>query len=122
MGAIREVEVPETLDHFQASRYSPYHFFTAAEWAQFRADTPLTLTEEDIHRLRSLDDPINLDEARRIYLSLSRLLSAHVESSQMLYEQRNQFLSLSGAVKTPFVIGIAGSVAVGKSTTARILK
>nr|WP_183793159.1 type I pantothenate kinase [Allorhizobium borbori] len=122
MGAIREVEVPETLDHFQASRYSPYHFFTAAEWAKFRADTPLTLTEDDINRLRSIDDPINLDEVRRIYLSLSRLLSAHVESSQMLFNQRNQFLSLSDAVKTPFVIGIAGSVAVGKSTTARILK
>ncbi|MGO7426368.1 type I pantothenate kinase, partial [Rhizobium ruizarguesonis] len=54
--------------------------------------------------------------------SLSRLLSAHVESSQMLFEQRNRFLSLSDVTKTPFVIGIAGSVAVGKSTTARILK
>ncbi|MCA0256298.1 MAG: type I pantothenate kinase [Proteobacteria bacterium] len=122
MGAIREVEVPETLDHFQDSRYSPYHFFTTAEWARFRADTPLTLTEDDLKRLRSIDDPIDLDEVRRIYLSLSRLLSAHVESSQMLFNQRNEFLSLSGAVKTPFVIGIAGSVAVGKSTTARILK
>ncbi len=70
----------------------------------------------------SLDDPIDLDEVRRIYLSLSRLLSAHVEASQLLFQQRNRFLSLSDQVKTPFVIGIAGSVAVGKSTTARILK
>ncbi len=104
------------------SGFSPYRTFAAAEWAQFRADTPLTLTEEDLDRLRSLGDPINLEEVRRIYLSLSRLLSAHVESSQMLFQQRKKFLSLDEATKTPFIIGIAGSVAVGKSTTARILR
>jgi len=82
----------------------------------------LTLTFDEVARLRSLDDPIDLDEVRRIYLSLSRLLSAHVEASLLLFQQRNRFLSLSDVTKTPFVIGIAGSVAVGKSTTARILK
>ncbi|RWX74607.1 type I pantothenate kinase [Neorhizobium lilium] len=102
--------------------YSPYHHFTADEWARFRADTPLTLTADEVGRLRSLDDPIDLNEVRRIYLSLSRLLSAHVEASQLLFQQRNRFLSLSDVTKTPFIIGIAGSVAVGKSTTARILK
>jgi type I pantothenate kinase len=112
----------EALDHFQANDYSPYHFFSSEEWAHFRADTPLTLTLDEVKRLRSMGDPIDLDEVRRIYLSLSRLLSAHVESSQLLFEQRNRFLSLSNVAKTPFVIGIAGSVAVGKSTTARILK
>lgn len=120
--ASRDVEAPEPLDHFQANDYSPYHFFTSEEWSRFRADTPLTLTSDEVHRLRSIDDPIDLNEVRRIYLSLSRLLSAHVESSQLLFEQRNRFLSLSDVTKTPFVIGIAGSVAVGKSTTARILK
>lgn len=110
------------LDHFQNTDYSPYRFFSAEAWARFRADTPLTLTEGEVARLRSLNDPIDLDEVRRIYLSLSRLLSAHVESSQLLFEQRKAFLSLSEDAKTPFVIGIAGSVAVGKSTTARILK
>jgi type I pantothenate kinase len=113
---------PEALDHFQANSYSPYNFFSSEEWAKFRADTPLTLTGEEVARLRSMGDPIDLDEVRRIYLSLSRLLSSHVESSQMLFEQRNRFLSLSDVTKTPFVIGIAGSVAVGKSTTARVLK
>jgi type I pantothenate kinase len=73
-------------------------------------------------RLRSLDDPVNLDEVRRIYLSMSRLLYAHVEASQSLFEQRKNFLNVDEAIKTPFIIGIAGSVAVGKSTTARILK
>ncbi|MBK8456178.1 MAG: type I pantothenate kinase [Phyllobacteriaceae bacterium] len=103
-------------------KYSPYRIFSAAQWAAFRADTPLTLTEEEVRRLRSLGDPIDLEEVRRIYLSLSRLLSAHVEASQLLFSQRKAFLNVPDAVKTPFILGIAGSVAVGKSTTARVLK
>jgi type I pantothenate kinase len=124
MGIARQITggAPEAHDHIQANAYSPYHFFSAEEWAKFRADTPMTLTSDEVKRLRSMGDPIDLDEVRRIYLSLSRLLSAHVESSQLLFKQRNRFLSLSNVAKTPFVIGIAGSVAVGKSTTARILK
>lgn len=114
--------MPGTLDHFRPDEYSPYHFFSSEEWAKFRADTPLTLSADEVKRLRSLDDPIDLDEVRRIYLSLSRLLSSHVEASQLLFEQRNRFLNMGDVNKTPFVIGIAGSVAVGKSTTARILK
>lgn len=103
-------------------KYSPYRIFSAAQWAKFRADTPLTLTEDEVRRLRSLNDPIDLDEVRRIYLSVSRLLSAHVEATQLLFEQRKVFFNSDDAVKSPFVIGIAGSVAVGKSTTARVLK
>lgn len=103
-------------------RYSPYRFFTAAQWAKFRADTPLTLTEDEIGRLRSLNDPVDLEEVKRIYLALSRLLSAHVESMQMLFHQRALFLNVPDARKTPFIIGVAGSVSVGKSTTARVLK
>jgi len=114
--------MPSTLDHFRPDEYSPYHFYSSEEWAKFRADTPLTLSSDEVKRLRSLDDPIDLDEVRRIYLSLSRLLSSHVEASQLLFEQRNRFLNMADVNKTPFVIGIAGSVAVGKSTTARILK
>ncbi|MCP4319926.1 MAG: type I pantothenate kinase [Hyphomicrobiales bacterium] len=109
-------------DHFEPDDYSPYRNFSAQRWAEFRADTPLTLTEDEVSRLRSLNDPVDLDEVRRIYLSLSRLLYAHVEATKMLFDQRRHFLSLPHVIKTPFVIGIAGSVAVGKSTTARILK
>ncbi|MBA3448385.1 MAG: type I pantothenate kinase [Pseudaminobacter sp.] len=103
-------------------KYSPYRFFSAERWAGFRADTPLTLTADEVKRLSSLYDPIDLDEVRRIYLSLSRLLYAHVEASQLLFRQRQAFFSPDDITKTPFIIGIAGSVAVGKSTTARILK
>ncbi|ODT27715.1 MAG: type I pantothenate kinase [Kaistia sp. SCN 65-12] len=104
------------------AKYSPYLFFSAQEWAKFRADTPLTLTEEEIRRLRSLNDPVDLEEVKRIYLSMSRLLSAHVEASQLLFKQRRAFFNVGDVAKTPFIIGIAGSVAVGKSTTARVLK
>ena len=100
---------------------TPFLTFTANEWSKFRADTPLTLSENEIKTLRSLNDPVSIEEVARIYLSLSRLLSAHVDSSISLFKQRARFLALRGQ-KTPFIIGIAGSVAVGKSTVARILK
>lgn len=103
-------------------KYSPYRFFSAERWAGFRADTPLTLSEDEVQRLSSLYDPIDLDEVRRIYLSMSRLLSAHVEASQLLYRQRKAFFGSDEVAKTPYIIGMAGSVAVGKSTTARVLK
>ncbi|KQT85572.1 type I pantothenate kinase [Aurantimonas sp. Leaf443] len=110
------------LDQLTPSRLSPYRVFSAREWAKFRADTPLTLSEGEVRRLRSLGDPVDLEEVSRIYLSMSRLLYAHVEASQLLFRQRQTFLSGGAAgPKTPFIIGIAGSVAVGKSTTARIL-
>ena len=100
---------------------SPYRFFSAEDWETFRADTPLTLSEDEVRRLRSMNDPISLEEVERIYLAISRLLYSHVEAAQHLYAQRQDFLQFTGN-KTPFIIGVAGPVAVGKSTTARILK
>jgi type I pantothenate kinase len=105
-----------------AAKYSPYWFFKAESWAGFGAQTPMTLTEDEVQRLGSLYEPIDLEEVRRIYLSLSRLLSAHVESSQLLFRERQRFFNVDNVFKTPFIIGMAGSVAVGKSTTARILQ
>lgn len=103
-------------------QYSPYRFYPAERWAEFAAGASLDLTNEEVRRLSSLNDPIDLDEVRRIYLPISKLLSAHVETSQLLFSQRRDFFQVKHAKKTPFIIGIAGSVAVGKSTTARLLK
>ena len=110
-----------TLQRSKTSKVSPFRRFSARQWAKFRADTPLTLDEAEIEDLRSLGDNIDIDEVRRIYLSITRLMTSHVEASQTLFDQRTQFLALKGH-KTPFIIGVAGSVAVGKSTTARLLR
>ncbi len=104
-----------------ASELSPYRRFGREEWARLRADTPLTLDEADLVRLRGLNDPVSIGEVVEIYLPLSRLLSLYVEATQGLFSVTKDFLGVDG-VKVPFIIGLAGSVAVGKSTTARILK
>ncbi|MBI1868143.1 MAG: type I pantothenate kinase [Methylocystis sp.] len=104
-----------------AAILSPYRRFTRAEWATLRADTPLTLTSNDLTRLKSLDDPISLEEVIEIYLPLSRLLALYVAATQGLYKATQRFLGAEDG-KTPYIIGVAGSVAVGKSTTARLLK
>jgi len=77
---------------FGDEEFSPYLIFGIDDWADFRADTPMTLTAEEVERLRSLNDPIALDEVKRIYLSLSRLLSTHVEAAQNLYKLPVQWL------------------------------
>lgn len=100
---------------------SPYHYFTKAEWVALRDGEPMTLTAEDVLRLRALSDPISLQEAEQVYLPLTRLLSLYVEAIQGLHRVSQRFLN-TGAPKVPFIIGVAGSVAVGKSTTARILR
>ncbi len=100
---------------------SPYRTFSREAWAALRADTPLTLTAKELDRLRSLNDRISLEDVVEIYLPLSRLLSLYVAAAQSLFRATQSFL---GAVdgKMPYIIGVAGSVAVGKSTTARVLK
>lgn len=100
---------------------SPYRQFTRAEWAVLRADTPLTLTVEDLQKLQSINDPISVEEVVAIYLPLSRLLALYVAATQGLFKATQRFLGAEDG-KMPYIIGIAGSVAVGKSTTARVLK
>src|SRR5262245_48786914 len=99
----------------------PYITFSREEWAQRRADTPLTLSEADLTQLRGINERVSLDEVVEIYLPLSRLLNLYVAATQELYRATATFLG-SDAAKVPYVIGMAGSVAVGKSTTARILQ
>jgi type I pantothenate kinase len=100
---------------------SPHRIFSRSEWARLRADTPLTLTVDDVTRLKSLNDPISLDDVVEIYLPLSRLLSLYVAAAQGLFDATRTFLGANDG-QTPYIIGVAGSVAVGKSTTARILR
>jgi type I pantothenate kinase len=95
--------------------------FTRDEWARLRDSTPLTLTEQDVETLRSFNDQLSIDEVVQIYLPLSRLLSLYVEATQGLYRATQTFLG-NREGKVPFIIGLAGSVAVGKSTAARILQ
>lgn len=100
---------------------SPYRSFTVDEWARLRENTPLPLTEDELKELRGINERVSLDEVAQIYLPLSRLLSLYVASVQSLNEGTQQFMGTDMG-KVPFIIGIAGSVAVGKSTVARILQ
>jgi type I pantothenate kinase len=109
------------MDQASPLAVQPHRFFSREEWARLRADTPLTLTAEDVQRLQSLNDPISLDEVVEIYLPLTRLLSLYVAATQGLYDATRTFLGADGS-KTPYIIGVAGSVAVGKSTMARVLR
>jgi len=99
----------------------PYHRFTRAEWSRFRDGEPMTLTAEDIKKLRALTDPISLDEAEEVYLPLARLMSFYVEATQAVHRVSTRFLGADDR-KVPYIIGVAGSVASGKSTTSRILR
>ena len=100
---------------------NPYHRFSKAEWAKYRDGEPMTLSAADIERLRALTDPISLAEAEEISLPLSRLISFYVEASQAVHRVSTRFLGAEDT-KVPFIIGVAGSVASGKSTTSRILR
>jgi type I pantothenate kinase len=100
---------------------SPSHTFTRSEWAALREDTPMTLRSEEVTRLRSMHDRLDMNEVEEIYLPLSRLLSMYVAATQRLFRAQQRFLGTEDA-KMPYIIGIGGSVAVGKSTTARVLQ
>ena len=95
--------------------------FSRAEWARLRASTPLPLTEPQLRGLVSLNERMSLDEVADIYLPLSRLLNLYVAATHNLYNATATFLG-SDSPRVPFVIGVAGSVAVGKSTASRVLQ
>jgi type I pantothenate kinase len=112
--AFMDIRAPE-------QQYNPYRVFTREQWAHLRDDTPMTLEPGEFDRLRSLHDRLDIKEVEEIYLPLSRLLSIYVDAAQRLYYSQRQFLGIRDR-KMPYIIGIAGSVAGGKSTTARVLQ
>ncbi|KYQ99028.1 pantothenate kinase [Serratia plymuthica] len=100
---------------------TPYLQFDRTQWAALRDSVPLTLSEEEIVKLKGINEDLSLEEVAQIYLPLSRLLNFYISSNLRRQAVLEQFLGTDGQ-KIPYVIGIAGSVAVGKSTTARLLQ
>jgi type I pantothenate kinase len=98
-----------------------YIHFSSEQWGELRAATPLTLSERDLDELRGINERISLNDVAQIYLPLSRLLNLYVAATQNLRQTTDTFLGKL-ASPIPYVIGIAGSVAVGKSTAARIIQ
>jgi len=101
--------------------HSPYLDFTRQEWSRLRSDTPLTLDDRDLEDLRGVGERMPLSEVTEVYLPLSRLLNLSVSASRDLFAVTNRFLGRD-AERVPYIVGIAGSVAVGKSTISRVLK
>jgi type I pantothenate kinase len=101
--------------------HSLYVHFERNGWAALRAATPLTLTEDDLAELQGINEQLSMDEVVAIYLPLSRLLNLYIAATQTLHRATDTFLGRPSA-KVPYIIGVAGSVAVGKSTTARVLQ
>jgi type I pantothenate kinase len=101
--------------------FSPYALYLREDWARLRADMPMPLTEAELDNLASLTERVSSQEVVEIYLPLSRLLNLYVEATQGLHGAAERFLR-KGDGKMPFILGLAGSVAAGKSTTARVLK
>jgi type I pantothenate kinase len=100
---------------------SPYRTFTRQQWADLRNGVHLQFSDEDLARLSGLIERISHDEVMEVYLPVSKVVNFYVRAAQLLHSATSKFLHQAEA-KMPFIIGIAGSVAVGKSTSARVLR
>jgi type I pantothenate kinase len=122
MTSARQPAHPADREHGRERDRSPYVELDRSAWAALGAATQQPLTAAEIDRVRGLGDELDLDEVEQVYLPLSRLLSLYVEAAGQLHRAQESFLDRPYPPRTPFVIGVAGSVAVGKSTTARVLQ
>ncbi|QHM72820.1 type I pantothenate kinase [Mixta intestinalis] len=109
------------MSNKESSFTTPYLTFSRQQWAALRDSVPMTLTEDEIARLKGINEDLSLEEVAEIYLPLSRLLNFYINSNLRRQAVLEQFLGTDGQ-KIPYIISIAGSVAVGKSTTARVLQ
>ena len=109
------------MSQINNSLTTPYLLFDRKQWAALRNSVPMTLTEDEIARLKGINEDLSLEEVAEIYLPLSRLLNFYISSNLRRQRALEQFLGTDGQ-KIPYIISIAGSVAVGKSTTARVLQ
>lgn len=103
------------------SSQSPYMLFNRGKWAALRQSEPMTLTQEELEELKGINEELSMEEVQDIYLPLTRLLSYYVNATKSRQAAMMEFLN-EKALKIPFIIGVAGSVSVGKSTTARVLE
>ncbi|MCW2288569.1 type I pantothenate kinase [Leucobacter luti] len=101
---------------------SPFIEIDRAEWARLAGETPMPLTEDEVEAFRGLGEPLDLAEVSEVYRPLSRLINQYAIAAKEMHQRTRGFLQRNGERQSPFVIGIAGSVAVGKSTVARILR
>ncbi|MDR0960550.1 MAG: type I pantothenate kinase [Propionibacteriaceae bacterium] len=108
-------------DTISGPETSPFLQLDREHWAALASSRDLDLTEETLADIRALGDPIDLDQVRQVYLPLTELINLHITNTAQLYQETNRYLD-AGAGPTPFIIGVAGSVAVGKSTTSRLLR
>ncbi|MCL4640984.1 MULTISPECIES: type I pantothenate kinase [Olivibacter] len=108
-------------DMAMKEQYSPYVSITRDEWKLLNGSLNFSLSNEDIGRLHALNEPLNMEEIQEVYFPLCHLLNIHIDHAHKLYDAENAYLN-SGRKRSPFIIGIAGSVAAGKSTTARVLQ
>ncbi|MEJ7813368.1 MAG: type I pantothenate kinase [Gemmatimonadaceae bacterium] len=115
-------EVAEPSGTTSDAAESPYVAFPRDEWAKLRDSLPLALSEAELIELRGVNEEVSLGEVRDIYLPLSRLINLYVVATRGLHRATATFLGAPRAATVPYVIGIAGSVAAGKSTTARVLR
>jgi type I pantothenate kinase len=110
------------IQNASAANFSRYRTFDREQWKALRAHTPLLLTEEELQALRGINESVSVREVEDIFVPLSRFLNLHVAAVQHLYEAKRDFMGAPAPESVPYIIGIAGSVAVGKSTFSRVLR